>query len=177
MPKGVKAKTRTFAITDRTASSRRREENGFTMIELVTVMLILSLAMTLTIIFTGSGGIGNDLKSASRKFVAAARQARLAAVAGNKEIVFEINTKGRTLNADGFPKAVSLPEDIRLSAVTAKSEQTAGGGAGIRFFPDGGSTGGRVTLEDDDRRISIVVDWLSGRAFVEVPDDKKAGWR
>jgi general secretion pathway protein H len=35
----------------------------------------------------------------------------------------------------------------------------------ILFFPDGGSTGGRLTLATGDRRRLIAVDWLTGRVW------------
>jgi general secretion pathway protein H len=33
----------------------------------------------------------------------------------------------------------------------------------IRFNPDGSSTGGRISLADGGRAITIGVDWLTGR--------------
>jgi general secretion pathway protein H len=36
----------------------------------------------------------------------------------------------------------------------------------IRFYPDGGSNGGRVTLAAGERKFEIDVDWLTGRIAV-----------
>ena len=36
----------------------------------------------------------------------------------------------------------------------------------IRFFPDGGSNGGRVTLAAGERKFEIDVDWLTGRVAI-----------
>ena len=36
----------------------------------------------------------------------------------------------------------------------------------ITFYPDGSSTGGRVTLRDEDNGYVVDVDWLTGRIDV-----------
>jgi len=36
----------------------------------------------------------------------------------------------------------------------------------IRFFPDGGSNGGRITLAAGERKFEVDVDWLTGRVAI-----------
>jgi general secretion pathway protein H len=36
----------------------------------------------------------------------------------------------------------------------------------IRFFPDGGSNGGRVTVASGERKYEVDVDWLTGRVAI-----------
>jgi general secretion pathway protein H len=36
----------------------------------------------------------------------------------------------------------------------------------IRFYPDGGSSGGGVVVRDGGRRFIVLVDWLSGNISV-----------
>jgi len=36
----------------------------------------------------------------------------------------------------------------------------------IRFFPDGGSNGGRITVASGDRKFEVDVDWLTGRVAI-----------
>jgi general secretion pathway protein H len=36
----------------------------------------------------------------------------------------------------------------------------------VRFFPDGGSNGGRITLAAGDRKYDVDVDWLTGRVAI-----------
>ena len=42
---------------------------------------------------------------------------------------------------------------------------------GIRFYPDGGSTGGNVRLEANGRIYQVNVTWLTGEASVQRPDE------
>ena len=60
-----------------------------------------------------------------------------------------------------------MPAGIDLELLTVATE-LGGGGArgGIRFFPDGSSTGGRVTLSHGSRQYFVDVDWLTGRVSV-----------
>lgn len=163
-------KTWTSAITDPGRQKSRANEcavRGFTLLELLIVMLILSFVMALTVVYIGRGGLGDDLKIATRKVVAAARQARAAAVLQNREVVFEIDLGQRLLGTENLARNLSLPEGIQIKVQAAESEQIDPKRAGIRFFPDGGSTGGRVTLSAGNRHFSVVIDWLSGRTFVE----------
>ena len=47
---------------------------------------------------------------------------------------------------------------------TARSELTSETAGGIRFYPDGGSTGGNVRLEANGRIYRVNVTWLTGEA-------------
>ena len=60
-------------------------------------------------------------------------------------------------------KPAKLPERYRYTLETAASERLGERVAAIRFFPDGGSTGGRVVLGFGDRERAVDVDWLTGR--------------
>jgi general secretion pathway protein H len=42
---------------------------------------------------------------------------------------------------------------------------------GIRFYPDGGSTGGNVRLEANGRIYQVNVAWLTGEASLQRPDE------
>ena len=36
----------------------------------------------------------------------------------------------------------------------------------IRFYPDGGSNGGRITVASGARKFDVDVDWLTGRVAI-----------
>jgi general secretion pathway protein H len=146
------------------------------LLELLVVMLILSFVMALTVVYISRGGIGDDLKTATRKVAATARQARAAAVLQSREVVFEIDVGQRLLGTKNVARKLSLPESIQIKVEAAKSEQIDPRRAGIRFFPNGGSTGGRVTLSAGSRHFSIVIDWLNGRIFIEDQDGATRNW-
>jgi len=80
--------------------------------------------------------------------------------------VFEVNTEDRSYQAPGR-KLVELPEGVDVTITTARSEITEEDVAGIRFFPDGGSTGGHIELMVNDREYRINVAWLTGETSLE----------
>jgi len=67
----------------------------------------------------------------------------------------------------GDPKVYTLPSRLDLSLFTAQSELVRDQTGSIRFFPDGSSTGGRVTLAAGDSKLAVDVDWVTGRVTLE----------
>jgi general secretion pathway protein H len=58
--------------------------------------------------------------------------------------------------------AVKLPTDMTLRLTTAEQEVTGANTGGIRFFADGSSTGGHISVLQDRREWRINVGWLTG---------------
>jgi general secretion pathway protein H len=59
-----------------------------------------------------------------------------------------------------------LPERLELKLYTAQRDIVGDKIGAIRFFPDGGSTGGRITLAAGERKYDVDVDWLTGRVTI-----------
>ena len=55
---------------------------------------------------------------------------------------------------------------MRVGITSASMDQAGDGTARIRFFPDGSSTGGRITLESGRRQWHVNVSWLTGAVDV-----------
>ena len=68
------------------------------------------------------------------------------------------------MEGGGTPRR--LPQGIVLELVTAEREMLAERRGGIRFFPDGSSGGGRVTLTLAGLERRVDVAWLTGRVTV-----------
>jgi hypothetical protein len=58
----------------------------------------------------------------------------------------------------------ALPKDMSLRLDVAHSE-VRGASAAIRFFPDGGATGGDIVIDLGGSRAKISVNWLTGGAL------------
>ena len=59
-----------------------------------------------------------------------------------------------------------LPDDLEISLFTARSERLGPNSGAIRFFPDGSSTGGRLTLSTERLGMAVDVDWLTGKVRI-----------
>ena len=86
------------------------------------------------------------------------------------EQVFLVDADAKTYQAPNRD-LVELPEEMRVALTTARSELTGENAGGIRFYPDGGSTGGYVELESDNRIYKVSVAWLTGETIVERLDE------
>jgi prepilin-type N-terminal cleavage/methylation domain-containing protein len=100
------------------------------------------------------------MKAASRQLAAGLRKARGIAVTERRETVLTLDVDGRTFRLTGDPKTYSLPKQLELALFTAQSELVREKTGGIRFFPDGTSTGGRVTVSAGESKQQVDVDWV-----------------
>jgi general secretion pathway protein H len=145
---------------------RRDRVRGFTLVELMVVMVIIALIMGLVATSMSRSISGAEARAASRKLVASLRYTRARAIIDKKEQVFQVDTDNRSYQAPGR-KQIDLPEGVDITITTARSEVTAEDIAGIRFFPDGGSTGGHIELTVNDREYRVNVAWLTGETKLE----------
>ena len=143
---------------------------GFTLVELLVVMGIAALVLTLVGTSISRSISGAEMRVAARKMTAALRYTRTRAILDKQEQVFLVDTENRKYMAPGRGE-VELPESMNVALTTARSELTAESVGGIRFYPDGGSTGGFVELETNGRIYRINVAWLTGEASLQREED------
>lgn len=139
---------------------------GFTLIEMLVVMTIMVLAYAMTAPMISAGLSGAELKAAARQITAGLRKARSEAVVRKNEVALTIDVENRQFELSGDKRVYRLPEKIEISLLTAQSELTDAKTGAIRFYPDGSSTGGRVTLSWGERKYLVDVDWMTGRVKI-----------
>jgi general secretion pathway protein H len=145
---------------------KRGQVRGFTLVEIMVVMVIIALVMGLVATSMSRSISSAEARSASRKLVASLRYTRARAIIDKKEQVFEVDTENRSYQAPGR-KLITLPEGVDVTITTARSEVTSESVYGIRFFPDGGSTGGHIELTVNGREFRVNVAWLTGESKLE----------
>ena len=135
---------------------------GFTLLELIVVLFIVVIGFTAIGINLSSGNDATELKVAARDIVSALRFARGEALISHQETTVTLDLAENTYQVSARDKVYSIPKAIDVTVVTAQSELTEGS-ASIRFFDDGSSTGGRVTLELGKAAWQIDINWLTGQ--------------
>ncbi len=147
--------------------SRSELQPGFTLIEIIVVLTILGL-MTVLVVSNGARvSPAVHARAAAEAISGALRSARSEALMSNRSVVFTVDLAARSYQW-GDAAQQTLSDDLRLSLLTSRELLAANGNSGsIRFDPDGGSTGGRVTVEGDGVVWWVGIDWLSGRVSVE----------
>jgi general secretion pathway protein H len=147
-------------------ANRATYAKGFTLLEVILVVLLMALAMTLVPRMVGSGVSGAELKSNVRAITAAMRLTRDAAVNTRREAFVTLNVESREVTNTATNTVTRLNEKITLKLFTSQADQINDKTASFRFYPDGSSNGGRVTVIANEREFAIDVDWLTGRVSV-----------
>ena len=94
------------------------------------------------------------------------REARGLALRDNREVVVLVDLEGRSMAIDSGRRMAFAP-DLGLQLLTGTAELVDAESGRSRFYPDGTSTGGRVTLTDAGRDYDVRIDWLSGRVRID----------
>ncbi|HET8942937.1 MAG TPA: GspH/FimT family pseudopilin [Rudaea sp.] len=142
--------------------SRARASSGFTLIELAAVIVLIAIAMGVVSLSFSKSMSNAKVRAASRDLVAALRYTRGQAIAKGKQAALDLDMQNNTYQAPGKP-LVKLPKEMHMTLLTAETEQTGATSGRIRFFPDGASTGGHVSIFMGSREWRINVSWLTGR--------------
>ncbi|MDF3980386.1 GspH/FimT family pseudopilin [Luteibacter sp. PPL201] len=138
---------------------------GFTLFEMLAVILLIGVAAAAVSIPITQGLASARVNAASGEVAAALRWTRAQSIVHGKDLAFEVDTARATYRAPGKAD-VRLPKDMRVSITSAREDQANATTGRIRFFPDGSSTGGRITLKRGDREWHVNVAWLTGAVSV-----------
>ena len=142
--------------------------NGFTLVELLVVLIVIGLIIALAPIALYRTMPSLELRTTTRELAAALRNTRSAAIRDNREMALTLDVEAGWYRLDGREGEQEIDPEIELKLLTATIEAENENVGRIRFFPDGTSTGGQITLARGDDTYYILVDWLSGR--VEIAD-------
>ncbi|HEY4999697.1 MAG TPA: GspH/FimT family pseudopilin [Usitatibacter sp.] len=144
-----------------------RRSGGFTLLE---VIVVLSLgAIIYAVVLSGPFGKASaaDLKSAARTLASGLRTAQTTAMATRRDALLTLDLDSREFVTTGEQQPHKLPDNIDLKLFTAQTEVTSERSGSIRFYPDGSSTGGRITVASGERKYLVDVNWLTGRVSID----------
>ncbi|HEX3137280.1 MAG TPA: GspH/FimT family pseudopilin [Casimicrobiaceae bacterium] len=155
-----------FADTPSAGVDAMRTASGFTLIEMLVVLTLIGLLVAVVIPMFGPGVSTTELKSDARAVAAGLRQARGQAIAQRGEAVLMLDLGAHSFSVPPDPRVHKLAQELELKLFTAQSDLINDNVGAIRFFPDGGSNGGRITLASGERKFNVDVDWLTGRVAI-----------
>ncbi|RIZ67644.1 MAG: type II secretion system protein GspH [Methylococcales bacterium] len=146
---------------------------GFTLLELMIVLFIMVLGFSVVGINLSSGNDATALKAASRDIASALRFARGEALISHQEMTVNFNLIQNTYTVSRRDKIYAISKSIGVTLVTAKRELTEEGMGRVRFFPDGSSTGGRITLKKNKLTWQLDINWLTGQVELNDKDSSE----
>jgi len=156
------------------------KNKGFSFIELMVVLVILSLSISLVTPSLSRFLRTVELKGAAKKVSGILRYCRSEAVRKGLvyQVLFDSDLRGiRVLSKESIeakkeevkkegeaPKKVySLPDGIQIKKVDVASSRYSTDLQTIEFYPNGGSNGGSILLDGQDRNgFHIEVHFLTG---------------
>ncbi|MGO4389324.1 prepilin-type N-terminal cleavage/methylation domain-containing protein [Microvirga sp. 2YAF29] len=138
------------------------EEAGFTLLEVLVVITILSLAVTIVGIALPGAQERTALTRTESGIVSllveAQAEARRSAVA--RRVTFDLDA--HRVHLEGTRLAFGVSKDVRITIVSAQEVGTARRPA-LVFLPDGSSSGAEIAIASGPYGSRLRVDWVTGR--------------
>jgi len=144
------------------ADDSRAGEQGFTLLELICVLAILTMIWTLLPSTLSRGTSRAKLESYAVAAAALLKADRNAALRRFSPVATELDAKSRLLRSGATGRVVQIPDDVEVNTLLAAVCDKAAVGSKISFFPSGMSCGGVIALSRLDYGYEIRVNWLTG---------------
>lgn len=150
--------TRIFAA----GNSRRLHEAGFTLVELMVSLLIVSiLVASLSLLAFDreptlqdlARGIAHQLRLAQQRALLQRQAFR---------VTFDLSENRFQL----VDETVELPADVEVTVRTAEDQLLDDSTVAMNFYPDASATGGSILLESGEESFLIEVLWVTGKVIV-----------
>jgi len=145
---------------------RKQRAAGFTLIELMVVLVIMGLMLGLVLQHGPMRSPVLQIRAAAAQLAQGLRSARARAIALNRPVTFSLDVEDHSFRgADAAPQM--LPATLQLAALTVTGKPSRQSNtSNISFAPDGSSSGGRIELTENGVRLLVGVDWLTGLVSV-----------
>lgn len=135
--------------------------SGMSLLEMLLVVALIAIVGLLTVGIFSRGTAGMQLRGTGKEIASQLRLARTQAIAGGTVQRFTVTPAAHRWQGAGG-KSGTIPPQLQVSFEGATQLQSAPGEGVIEFHPDGGSSGGMITLRQGDARWTIRVGWLTG---------------
>ena len=130
------------------------------------MIVLIAIAVTAVSMSVSKSLSSARVRAVSRDLVAALRYTRGQAIVKGQQKTLDVDLQALTYTAPG-KDAQKFPEGVEIRVLTAAQEQRSDKQVGIRFFPDGSSTGGNITVVSGTREWRVNVGWLTGEVGMD----------
>jgi general secretion pathway protein H len=143
-------------------NNSRRFEQGFTLIEVICTLAIISLLAAIVMPMLPRGTSRSRLESYAVETAALLKTDRNAAIRRRTQIVTDVNAPARAIRSGATGRIIRVPNDVTFDAALATSCNQRRATETIRFFASGMSCGGVIALSRLGVGYQIRVNWLTG---------------
>jgi general secretion pathway protein H len=130
---------------------------------MLAVMVVMALtAAAISTLYRAPSG-ASQVRSVALIAASRLRDLRSNAMTSGTERVADIDVERRLIAFNDGRAPISFSRSIDVEVTAADSEKRGPQVSGIRFFPNGSSTGATIDLKMEGRAYEIRVNWLTGR--------------
>ncbi len=150
----------------------RHSDQGFTLIELIVVVLVISLAVGLAYPSLSRGTSSLHLRTSARDVLNTFRYAREKAVTEQSGMCVAVyKDKQQFVLTDNFGegnRSYILPRDVKIQRMTLAGNEVREDPMTVRFLPNGSSDDAEVLLKSDTGSFfRVFTDPITGGARIE----------
>ena len=167
VPTAVKAEATTRA-TSPTAKTFRRD-GGYALLELVLALAVMGLVAAVALPRAARAPGTIELRATAEQIAALLRSDRNTAIRERRDVLAQVDVENGAIASGSLNQVLRIPAGVRIEFLQS-SREVGGDDGGIRFLPDGRSSGGVVTIARDDTAYSISVNWLTASVLVAAAD-------
>jgi len=142
------------------------KNSGFTLIEVMAVMLIIALIASLVVTITPGSGRAK-LKALTLQTAAMLRRERLGAIMTGRTRQVSLDEERRAVVGDGGD-LIPVPPDIAVDVLGA-DEFWSGRRLLARFHPDGASSGAVLKFSREGAAYEVRINWYTGGVTIVSP--------
>ena len=164
--KGETEKERNLQFTVSPSPRFILSKSGFTLLELIIVLFLMSLILGLSTIFFANSLPSSRLNAAAREMSATIRHARhLALINGEKQTMI-INLDSRYYSIEGIARK-NIPSGITLKVIDPLLGEIRKGEYPIIFNATGAMEGGTIVLSTEKKTVTIQLDPVVGSVVIK----------
>jgi general secretion pathway protein H len=140
-------------------------EAGFTLLEMLIVIFILTLILSITTPLLFKSNDKLKLNALADQLIGRLQLTRSAAIASNRALEFKVDLDTRRAYSPISPP-IEIPSDVKIELSIAAPEKLTPTVGAFRYFIDGSSSGGDIRLMLNSSSMKISVNWLTGQARI-----------
>jgi general secretion pathway protein H len=145
---------------------RASGRTGFTLLELVIVLFLITLILGLSTVFLLNTLPAYRFNTAIREISAMIRHAKALALIRGEKQTLTINLESRQYGIEGFISK-DLPQGTSIRVIDPIEGEILTGTYPIFFYPSGGIEGGTIILTRDKTSVSIQPDPIVGSVVIK----------
>jgi general secretion pathway protein H len=152
---------------------KRRQCTGFTLVEVLIVLAIMVAIIAILMPMGARQRQHAQLAAGAREVAEGLRLTRSRAILDSSPAAFLIDVRQNLFRVAGAAAPEELPSGVIATLLTRKDATNGTSVGAIRFYPDGSSTGGGVSLSAAGEAYLVRVDWLTGGISIDERNQPK----